>query len=100
MVQAYDSLVSQLRKFGPVRIDAVKSSINFASKYNFAGVAIRKNYLRLGFLAEKIVDDERIVRVEKLGPKRVALTVVVRSSDDLDDGVAEWLRKAYKLQSR
>jgi hypothetical protein len=99
VVQAYDLLVSQLRKLGPVRIDAVKPSINFANKYHFAGSAIRKNHLRIGFLAEKIIDDERIVRVEKLGPKRVALTVVVRSPDELDDAVTGWLRKAYQLQS-
>jgi len=100
VVQAYDALVSRLRKLGRVRIDAVKSSINFASKYHFAGVAIKKDRLRVGFLAEKIIDDERIARVEKLGSKRVALTLVVRSPNDLDDEVMGWLAAAYELQSR
>ena len=100
VIQAYDQLVSRLRKLRSLRIDAVKSSINLASRYHFGGVAIKRNYLRIGFLAEEIIDDERIVRVEKVGPRRIAHTVIVRSPDDLDDTVMGWLGNAYRLQSR
>ena len=96
----YQLLVTQLRKLGPLRIDAVKTSINLASKYHFGGVAARKNYLRVGFLSERMIDDERIVHTERLGPKRFHQSVVLRSPADLDGTIIEWLGNAYKLQSR
>ena len=100
VLRIYELLVSLLRKLGPLRIDAVKTSINFASKYHFGGVAARKNYLRLGFLSEGMIDDERIGRTERLGPKRFHQSVVLRSPADLDGTIMGWLGNAYKLQSR
>jgi len=42
----FQELVAQIQTFGPLCIDAVKTNINFISKYNFGGVMQQRRYLR------------------------------------------------------
>ena len=98
--ETYELLIARLRKLGPLRVDAVKSSINLASKYHFGGISVKRDGLRVGFLSDVVIDDERILRTQRLGPKRVGHSVMLRSARDVDDRLVGWLRKAYRLQSR
>ena len=52
----YEVLVSKLREFGPLRIDAVKTSINFISKHHFGGMRVQKQSLRLGFISDEKIE--------------------------------------------
>ena len=97
--QTYELLIARLREFGPLRVDAVKSSINLVSKYHFGGIAVRRNYIRLGFLAEETIEDDRIVRTQPQGPKRVSHWVRLCSPGDVDDRLVSWLKKAYNVQA-
>ena len=97
--QTYELLIAHLREFGLLRVDAVKSSINLVSKYHFAGIAVRRNYIRLGFLADETIVDERIVRTQQQGPKRVSHWVRLCTPRDVDDRLVRWLKKAYNLQA-
>ena len=99
VIEAYKFLVSCLEKFGPLRTNAVKSSISFASKHNFAAVTITRKCLRLSFMATQPIDDERITKVEQLGPARFALGLVINTRQDLGPSVMAWLRAAYSLRS-
>lgn len=98
--KTYDLLIKRLRQLGPLRVDAVKSSINLASKYHFGGVSVRKDTLRLGFLSDEVIEHPRILRTERLGPRRVGHVVALRSAEDVDGRLMSWLKKAYTLQSR
>ena len=98
--QTYELLIARLREFGPLRVDAVKASINLASKYHFGGISVRRDYLRLGFLSHEIIKDHRIIRTESLGPKKAGHSVILRSPGDVDDQLMTWLKRAYSLQSR
>ena len=95
----YELLISRLRRVGGLRIDAVKSSINLVSKYHFGGVSVRKNSLRVGFLSDERIEDERILAALRVGPAKVAHWVRLLSSRDIDAQLLHWLKKAYLLQS-
>jgi hypothetical protein len=95
----FDRLLNELRAIGPVRVDAVKTSINLISKHHFGGVKVRRNYLRIGFLAEAPIRSSRIVHSEHLGPSRVAHSVEIHSVDEVDEELVAWLTRAYELQS-
>ena len=97
--QLYQRLVARMGRFGPMRVDAVQRSINLISRYHFGGIEVRKGYLRVGFLADKPVASQRIVRRQELGPRRVGHTVILTSQKDVDDQLLGWLQKAYALQS-
>ena len=98
--QTYEALIARLRQLGPLRVDVVNSSINLVSKFHFGGVSVRQDYLRVGFLSDRVIENQRIVRTEKLGPGMVAHSVIIRSSGDVDDDLMVWLKKAYMRQSR
>lgn len=97
--ETFDTLVARLREHGPVRIDAVASGINLASKHHFGGVSVRRDYLRVGFLAKDAISPARIVRTQRLGPNRVGHSVVLRGPADVDDQLIAWLNAAYDLQA-
>jgi len=97
--EIFDELVRRLRKLGPVGVDPVTTSINLAARHHFGAVSVRGSFLRLGFLAEKRIEDARIVRFERLGPAKFGHSVVLESVEDLDDVVMGWLAAAYRFRS-
>ena len=98
--KTYEKLVARLKTLGPLRVDAVKTSINLVSRHHFGGLRVGKDRIRLGFLATDDIDDERIVRRLRVGPNRVAHTVILRGPGDVDARLMGWLKRAYALQSR
>jgi hypothetical protein len=97
--EAFDVLVRRLKKTGPLRIDAVKTSINLISRHHFGGVTVRRDYLRIGFLAPDSIDSARIVHRQRLGPNRVGHTVVIGGKEDVNAELLRWLANARRLQS-
>ena len=96
----FDELVRRLRKSGPLRYDAVQTSINLISTHHFGGVKVRNDHLRVGFLAKAPIRDARILQRLRVGPRRVGHAVAIRSRADLDAKVLTWLRDAQALQAR
>jgi uncharacterized protein DUF5655 len=95
----FGELVRRLRKLGPVGVDPVKTSINLTARHHFGAVTVRGNFLRLGFLSDRRIEDRRIVHIERLGPAKFGHSVVLESVADLDDVVMDWLAEAYRLRS-
>ena len=96
----FDLLIQRLKAAGPLRVDAVKTSVNLISSYHLGGVKVQRDGLRVGFLAESPIDDPRIVHTLRLGPRRVSHAVVIRNRDDIDAKMLAWLRDAQALQAR
>jgi hypothetical protein len=96
--EAFDRLVAALQELGPVRVDAVKSSINLAGRAHFGAVRVQKNCLRVGFLLARELDDSRIAGRERLRPALVGHWVRVRSPADVDGQLLGWLGEAYALK--
>ena len=95
----FELLLSRLRELGPLRIDAVESSINLISRYHFGGVKVQKDHLTIGFLSSRMISDKRIHRVEKVAPQKFVHFVKVRAANDIDNKLITWLAKAYHLQA-
>ncbi len=38
------------------------------------------------------IDDERIIKIARLGPRRVGHTVILRSPSDVDGRLMRWLK--------
>ena len=96
----FDALRRALERSGPLRVDAVESTINLVSKYHFGGIAVRRKYLRVGFIADHEIRDKRISRAQRIGPHRVSHHIVVRSLSDLDAQLLGWLAEAQAMQAR
>lgn len=96
----YRALVARLREFGPVRMDAVRASINLISKHHFGSISVRKDHLRLGFISGAPIQGPRILKSERLGARTFHHSLRLSSPADVDDQLLDWLRTAYDRQSR
>jgi len=97
--EIFDELVARLRKFGPLKVDPVKTCINLTVRHHIGAVTVRGTFLRLGFLSDRRIQDERIAHVERLGPAKFGHSVILESVEDLDDVVMAWLAAAYRRRS-
>jgi hypothetical protein len=97
--ECFDALVAEIERWGPLRVDAVKTSINLAARAHFAGVAVQKEALAVGFVLARKVDDPRIARHEDLGGRWTGHRVRIAKPSDLDAQLLNWLKEAYALKS-
>lgn len=100
MRRVFDALVRRLERSGPLRIDAVESTVNLVSHHHFAGICVRSEYLRVGFILDHEIVDKRIARRQRIGPRRVGHHVQVRSLEDVDAQLLGWLAEAQAMQAR
>ena len=98
--QTFEVLLAKLRNLGPLRIDAVRSSINLISKYHFGGVQVHRDHLTIGFLSQRTINDKRIQKAEKVGTQKFIHFVKIRTPDEVDKKLVKWLANAYHLQSQ
>ncbi len=85
--------------FGPVRLDAVKTSINIAGKSHFAGLQVLRDSLKLGFVMNSKLHNKRILRCQRLGKTVYGHTVKLIRKKDIDAELLRWLKRAYSLRS-
>ena len=95
----FDELVKRIKTFGPLRIDAVKTSINLINKHHFGSIQVQKHSLRLGFLSDKKIESDRILHTQRLSANRIDHSMKLFSQDDIDAELIEWLKTAYLLQA-
>jgi len=96
---AFDALTTRLSKAGPLRVDAVKTTIHLISGRAFGGVTVARESLRLGFLSARRIDSRRIVKQLTLAPDRVEHVVVINGPADVDRELVGWLRASQKLRA-
>ncbi|MFQ5875082.1 MAG: DUF5655 domain-containing protein, partial [Dehalococcoidia bacterium] len=95
--ETFNFLIAQIRKrCGPLRVDSVKTAINLTNRYHFAMVYVRKSMLNLEFVLGRVLDDQRVVRTQKLGTRHVHV-VRLCQPEDVDTQLLSWLQEAYAL---
>jgi hypothetical protein len=81
----FNFLLEKLRTFGPVRVDAVKTGINLGARAHFAGVQVRKGWLNVGFVLDRVVSDPKIMRVTEITETSFQHRVRVFDENDIDE---------------
>ena len=98
--ELFDHLCRELRKFGPLRIDAVGSGINLIAKHHMGGVRVLKDRLHVGFLVNHPIENPRIARSQQVGPSAFTHAVTFADKSGLDAEVLSWLKEAYQRAVR
>ncbi len=93
----FDGVVGFLKRCGRLRIVPGKTGIAFQVRMRFAGVIVRKSFLDVGFLLPRRLEHQRIRKCIAYSPRAFDHHVEIRSPEDLDDGLAAWLREAYRV---
>ena len=92
----FDHLCRELRKFGPLRIDAVGSGINLIPKHHMGGVRVLKDRLHVGFLVSHAIGNPRIARNQQVGRSAFTHAVTLTDKSELDAELLSWLKEAYQ----
>ena len=68
------------------------------TRVRFAGVRMRKDYLRISFWLKRRMVSPRIVRYEEYGPRDFGYIFELREPDGIDAEVREWMREAWAVE--
>lgn len=95
----YDRLLAVVRKLGPLREEAKKTSIHLVRTTALAGVQVRKSHLVLTLKADRAFDSPRIHKSEQTSAKRFHHELKLASQRELDAELRGWLADAYELSA-
>ena len=83
---------------GPFNFAPSKTRIGFQRRMIFAAVnSLNSRGMRCHVILARPLEHARCHRIEKLGPRTFVNHFHIRSIDDLDQEVFEWLLEAYKV---
>ena len=95
--EIYDTILRVARDLGPFAEVPKKTSIHLDRKSAFAGIRTRKDFLILTVKSPAELFDDRIGKREHISANRWYFEIKLRSSDDIDPQIIEWLRRAYDI---
>ncbi len=96
--QMYEKLITELHKFGNIKIEPKKTSIHLGNRFGFAGVYTRKDYINLEVHLNKKLNSKRVSKVEQASANRFHHTIKLFSLKDIDKELLVWLKEAYELK--
>jgi hypothetical protein len=99
VLQIYQRLLVETRKFGPVVEEPKKTSIHLVNKSAFAGVVTRKTSILLNIKSSVPIRDARIVHAEQVSAGRFHQEVKLGAPGDVDAVLLGWLKSAYELSA-
>jgi hypothetical protein len=91
----FEAVAAHLETVGPVIIEPVSVGILFKRTRTFAELRPKVNWVALSFLLSRTVDDGRVARRMRASGVRTAHVVNLRSAEDVDDQVCEWLTESF-----
>jgi Domain of unknown function (DUF5655) len=91
----YDAILEHLLTLGPVHEDAVSVGVFLKRDRKLAEVRPRSRDVWLGLYLPRPADDPRFSRVLGRSGPRVVHVLALRTADEVDDQVRDWLTEAY-----
>lgn len=95
----YAHLLGAVESFGPIIVEAKKTSIHLCHRTAFAGVRVRSKYLILTVKSDTDITSKRIVAHEQTSANRWHLDIRLSTIDEVDKELLTWLRNGYDLSS-
>jgi hypothetical protein len=96
----FEVIRNKVEKFGIMRIDAVKTSINFGGKSQFCVIFVSQEKLKLEFLLNRRIEDSRFLKVRGPTNNYYTYTIILKNRKDVDDHLINWLKESYDLRNK
>jgi len=90
-------LISELKAFGPVEINPVKSVIQVKAGATFLSIKPKKEYVELEFQLGEEIDEFPIHRTIRISGNRVLHFMCIQTKKDINDQLIQWLKGSYLL---
>ena len=96
----FDALVSRIREFGDIRMNPVKSSVQFLASTTFLSVKVLRDSLNLEFYLKEKQERFPIYKTLQLSSKKIVHFIRISSNKEIDRQLVFWLKESYNLNSR
>src|SRR5262245_47356209 len=89
-VRLIDSLPSD------VQVEALRSVIVLSATTTFSYITVQASRLLVGVFLERALDSPRVIKIDRVSPRKFGSVVEVRGPADVDDELQLWMRQAYE----
>ncbi|MBK9155017.1 MAG: hypothetical protein IPM25_12505 [Chloracidobacterium sp.] len=97
-IELFQRFCDLVKACGPFTFAPAKTRIGFQVRMIFAAVnGLSSRGMRCHVVLTRRLESPRFDRIEKLGPRCYVNHFTIRTLDDLDEEVAEWLNESYKV---
>lgn len=93
--ESFDKLIGSLPS--DVQVEALTSVIVLSARRTFAYVVVQAQRLMVGVFLDHALDSPRVVKIDRVSPRKFGSVIDVRGPGDVDDELQLWLRQAYQL---
>lgn len=90
----YEAVAEHIESLPTLQIEFVSVGIFFKRERTFAELRPMRDRVRLSVVLSRRLRDPRFVRADE-GPGRAAYFIDLRTPEDVDETVREWLTEAY-----
>jgi hypothetical protein len=93
----FDRILEVVRVLGPIEVLAERSRIALHARMSFAAFQPRRHWLSGHLVLARQIASPRFERVQVFSPGNVLHALRLRTPDEVDDELAEWLAEAYRV---
>jgi hypothetical protein len=97
--EIYDKLIMQVKKFGKITFNPVKTSIQLKANSTFLSIKPKRDSIEIEFQLDHEVDEFPIYKNFRISKNRVLHFAVLESTKDIKPSLIRWLKQSYKLAS-
>jgi len=95
----FKKLIKEVQKFGPVKVEPKKMTIQLMNRYAFTGIVVRKNCLNLEIHLNHKLKSKRLSKIDQASANRYQHLITLISPSDIDDELLGWMKEAYDLKA-
>jgi Domain of unknown function (DUF5655) len=95
--QAFDAVLAEVRRLGPVSVLPQSTRIALHVRMSFAAFVPRRHWLDGHVVLARRLDSSRFRRIEEYSPRNVLHAFRLPGPDDVDAEVVSWLAEAYRV---
>lgn len=97
-IELFERFREMVEACGAVTIAPAKTRIGFQARMIFAAVnSLGRRGMKCHVIFARRTEHPRFMRIDELSPRSFVNHFEIRSVDDLDRQVADWLAEAYKV---
>jgi hypothetical protein len=96
----YNAITAHLATLGRVHADAVQVGVFLKADRKLAELRPKSRWLSCYLFLGRRIDDGRVARILEVAADRYMHEVKLRTVDDVDEQLREWLSEAYYENSR
>ncbi|MFN2127605.1 MAG: DUF5655 domain-containing protein [Anaerolineales bacterium] len=97
--ELYNRYVELIKSYGPVSIIPTESRIDFQARTIFSSVQFRLESLEIKLVLPRIIQDEKVIRVDTISADKYSHLIMVDELDDFDARFNAWLGESYNQAS-